>query len=259
MLFHQPNNSHGNFNNNAYIYKNKKCESHFHGNYELIYVIQGFAEVRVNTNTITLYQSDLILVPPYCPHSFDIDAKSSIWVGVFSEDFIPAFSSEHRNESFSKFKCSQKSEETLKDILFHENHIDKYLMIAGFNIVCSELLCNATVMSVDQDGKFIKEVVSFISANLNSDLTMAMVAKNLNYEYHYFSTLFNKCFNLNFKKIINYFRYDYACMLLRDSSKSISSIASECGFGSVRNFNRIFKALSNQTPRDFQKNTDVKI
>lgn len=254
MLFHQPYNSYGNYNNNACIYTKAKYDPHFHGNYELIYAVSGTTEIRVNTQTVTLYESELILIPPYCPHSFDMSGKSSIWVGVFSEDFIQAFANEHKNEYFSKFRCSTNSEDILKDVLFHEKPIDRYLRIAGLNIVCSELLSNATIMRADQDSKFIKQVVNFISANINSELTMAMVAKSLNYEYHYFSTLFNNCFNMNFKKIINSFRYDYAIRLLRDSSKTISSISSECGFGSIRNFNRIFKALSNQTPRDFQKN-----
>lgn len=253
MLYHQPSNSLGNYNNNAFIYCDTKYSLHFHANYELIYTMSGAIDVTVNTQTVTLAQSEMILIPPYCPHSFVVDSHSKIWVGVFSEDFIPTFANEHKNEQFSKFTCSVQTEEILRTLLFHEKPIDRYLRIAGLNIVCSELLSNATVIHADQDVKFIKEVINYISDHINTEITMAMVAKSLNYEYHYFSTLFNKCFNMNFKKIINLFRFEYACRLLKDTSNSMSSIASECGFGSIRNFNRIFKALSNQTPSDLQK------
>ena len=42
------------------------------------------------------------------------------------------------------------------------------------------------------------------------------------------------------------------CVFVDDTPVNTKA-ASECGFGSIRNFNRIFKALSNQTPRDLQK------
>lgn len=90
MILHQVSNSRGNYNYNAYIYRNASWTPHFHGNYELIYVFEGTANISVNGIADVLCQGELILLPPYTVHSLDItDGKT--WVGVFSEDFIASF------------------------------------------------------------------------------------------------------------------------------------------------------------------------
>jgi AraC-like DNA-binding protein len=40
--------------------------------------------------------------------------------------------------------------------------------------------------------------------------------------------------------------------MLVDSPKNISEICYECGFNNLSNFNRIFKARRNCTPREFR-------
>ena len=41
MIFHQVPNSYGNYNYNARIYQKPRWVAHFHGNYELIYAMEG--------------------------------------------------------------------------------------------------------------------------------------------------------------------------------------------------------------------------
>jgi len=44
-------------------------------------------------------------------------------------------------------------------------------------------------------------------------------------------------------------RIEKACTLLRDETKTCTEIANECGFGSIQQFNRVFKRLKNCTPQ----------
>lgn len=88
---------------------------------------------------------------------------------------------------------------------------------------------------------------------MNENVTMAEIADALGYEYHYFSLLFNRYFSIKFKNFLNLFKFQYACGLLADSSKSISEVCFESGFETVRSFNRVFRDFSGMTPTEYRK------
>ncbi len=58
---------------------------------------------------------------------------------------------------------------------------------------------------------------------------------------------------MNFKSLLNVFRFDKACRLLANKSIDIGDISEKCGFGSLRNFNRVFKDLSGTSPSEYRK------
>jgi AraC-like DNA-binding protein len=52
-------------------------------------------------------------------------------------------------------------------------------------------------------------------------------------------------------------RIGNACALLLNTDKSIALVSEEVGYGNLANFNRQFKALKSQTPREFRSNFDL--
>ena len=253
MIIHQIGNSTGNYNYNAYFYTNRGYEQHFHKNYELIYVCEGELELTINSEKITLSQNELIILEPYSVHSFYVDDVSKIWVAVFSEDYIHDFAKKNRDVRFSKFKCERIIEDFLKVKLFFEGKPDLYTAKSCLYLICSECLKNAVTQEITLSSDFKGKVIRYISENINDDISLLSTAKALDYEYHYFSSLFHKCFGVNFKQFINLFRFDYACTLLREDDMDISEVAGICGFQSIRNFNRVFKSFSGYTPTEYKK------
>lgn len=53
-------------------------------------------------------------------------------------------------------------------------------------------------------------------------------------------------------------RIEKACFLLRDGDKSCTHIANECGFGSIQQFNRVFKKLKHCTPVTWRSQNPLK-
>lgn len=252
MILHQITNSYKNYNYNAYIYTDRIWDTHFHGNYELVYAIEGVLELSVNGAAETLHKGELLLIPPYTIHSLTIDCASKIWVGVFSEDFIQSFFERNKYARYSKFRCDEWVEEFLKKSLFFQGQPEHYSLMSSLYMVCSECVKNAVLSNSNQDGDFMYRVIMYISDNLEKSISLEDIAKEMNYEKHYFSCLFHKCFSMNFKSFINIFRFENACRLLSKSKDDITDICSKCGFGSIRSFNRIFRQLSGVTPSEYR-------
>ena len=252
MIIHQIPNSRGNYNYNAFIYTDLQWYSHFHKNFELMYSIRGTITVTINSNTVFLKKGELILIAPYTVHSIDTPENAKSWVGVFAEDYIPDFTKKYGGLQYQAFRCENNIETFLNECLFFEGVPDKYLIKACLYMVCSECLKKSSPMDCDTPPDFKEKCILYISQNLSNEILLSDVAEDLGYEYHYFSLLFNKCFEMNFKSFVNMFRISLACDLLPDKKHNIAYIAGECGFQSIRNFNRVFKSITGQTPNEYR-------
>lgn len=253
MIEHRIGNSNGNFHYNAFIYTDTCYNTHFHSSYELIYAIDGFCNISVDGTFYTLEEGELFLISPYTIHSFDIVPGNKTWIGVFSEDFISDFAKINRYKKYGRFRCDNNIEEFLKKELFFQGQPEHYMLISCLYMVCNECEKNSDFYDTKIHNKFIHDTIRYISQNLSDNITLAKLSEILGYEYHYFSILFNRCFSTNFKTFINMFRFQQACNLIADKNISITEICEKCGFGSIRNFNRVFKAMSGHTPSEFRK------
>jgi len=63
----------------------------------------------------------------------------------------------------------------------------------------------------------------------------------------YFKTKTGK----TFQQYLNEFRVSYACKLLIEGNLSIKEISHKCGFASPTYFNRQFKSVKAETPREY--------
>ncbi len=81
------------------------------------------------------------------------------------------------------------------------------------------------------------------------------VAKQLHISTSRIQQLFNEHMSISFKKYVTLLRVSRAKALLRESTMSISEIATASGFNSTRTFNRIFKAHKNLSPIEYKKQT----
>ena len=253
MEFHQIINSFGNYNYNAYIYESASWQMHFHGNFELIYGMEGCTQVSLNNEKCTIKKGELLLIFPYTMHSMIGEDDSKVWVGVFSKDFIISFAQKNKFARFVKFECDKTVEAFLKENLFYQGKPEHYMLISCLYMVCGEYSKCKDIVNIHSDNDFIYRAIDYISENLSKCITLKDMAEDLGYEYHYFSSLFHKYFCMNFKSFMNIFRFETACNLLSDKTETITSVSAKCGFGSIRNFNRVFKDIGGMTPGEYRK------
>ncbi len=253
MIFHQPHNSRKNFNYNAFVYRGISFASHFHGNYELIYALTATVYVTINGTERRLLPGEMLLITPYTVHSFSIQEEKTAWIGVFSEDFIPAFARKNKNVQYDVFRAAEDLDAFLRKKLFFEGQPPHYALIGYLYLILQECSVKASPLKTENKQEFMNHAVSYIEQHYHDDASLSALADLVGYEYHYASSLFHKCFAMDFKKFLNFFRVETACLLLAEGAHDITAISAQCGFTSIRNFNRVFKEITGMTPSVYQK------
>lgn len=98
----------------------------------------------------------------------------------------------------------------------------------------------------------MKSILEYLNANYTQSLTRQEIAKAVGYNESYISHIFTKMFKTTLTDYINGLRIYDACEMLVQTEKTVTVIARELGFGSVRSFNRVFLREMGCTPRQYR-------
>lgn len=93
-----------------------------------------------------------------------------------------------------------------------------------------------------------KGLIEYISDNY-AHISFKAAARYMSFSEPYFSKYFQKITGMTFTKYLNTLKISAATEMIKEGKKSITEISIECGFGTIRNFNRIFKALTGYSPK----------
>ena len=260
MIHFQTMNSKTNYNYNIYTYEQYNFIEHFHKNFEFVYVSSGELEVTINGKSEKLCENDFAIVFPNQVHSFSTPEKSSVWIGVFSEDYIKEFAVTIKGKEGTTmaFKCSESEINYLKSNLLTLEERDVLSFKSSLYMICSryqkEIELTAANLSYQ---KLAQSIIKYAEENFQEEISLMELSGKLGYEYHYLSRCFKKIFHTNFKNFINQYRYEHAKNLILKTELPFITIAHESGFGSLRNFNRIYKRFAGITPKE-QRETPAK-
>lgn len=252
-MIHQLSNSVGNFNFNSVVYEDCEFQCHFHKNFELIYTMDGECQINAYRQVFHMKTKQILLITPNEPHSFYVPRGSKVWIGVFSQDHIQAFSEQYSNMGFSPFFCDEVAELYLEKYLFASEEMPLYVRISCLQVACTQCLLHSESMKTYFHTDVSDMIVNYIYEHFTEDISLRTTAAHLGYEYHYFSGVFHELFASDFCDFVNTCRVERACELLKETDLPLAGVSTESGFGSLRNFNRVFKTCMAMTPRDFRK------
>jgi AraC-like DNA-binding protein len=103
--------------------------------------------------------------------------------------------------------------------------------------------------------RWMQSVLDLTIKQLDRDLKMSSVAAHLGMSEPAFSKLFKRTTGLTFTEYLRKLRIGRACIMLSDSDLKITSIAADCGFRNLSNFNRYFLIELKMTPNKYRQAT----
>jgi AraC family transcriptional regulator len=125
-----------------------------------------------------------------------------------------------------------------------------------FNIHLLRNYCTSTPILRSYSGglstKKLQQAIDYIQAHLDEKLSLESIATQLNLSVHYFCELFTQSTGIPPYKYVLQQRVDRAQQLLRNSQKSLSEIALDCGFADQSHLSRHFTKLTRISPKKYR-------
>lgn len=232
---------------------NVQCVRHLHTEAEFVLVTSGRLLVLLNDRKVELQAGDGYYMMPLEVHGYVTADHSTCTILVFSSALVPDFTSFATNKypQHAAFRPTTAVKQLCSELDPNANH-DLLHKRGVLYPLCSEIAdqCRFEVGDYQNEETFIR-AERYIIANITERITLKSTAAALGINPSYLSRIFHKGKGVEFWEYVNILRCSHAARMLtsaRFSALSISDIAYECGFDSIRTFNRVFKEHFGVTP-----------
>ncbi|MGG6314129.1 helix-turn-helix domain-containing protein [Paenibacillus macerans] len=250
---------------------------HFHAEVEFIYVESGEIRIGVNEEKRLLRQGDMVVCSSKDIHYFDSRGlESKIMILIFKPDWIAPSKSWPVDFRFASPFISGdipglEAVQVLLRNMLRENAGRRpgyqMLLKAGVLELCGLLQRYWDTIPINRGSKVksesrrarMQQILSYIEEHYREDLDVAAMSKQFHMEPSHFSRSFKSTIGMNFKSYLNTVRVLTAEHLLLTSDLSILEIALECGFSSIRTFNRVFKELRGCIPSSMRGSASLSV
>lgn len=226
---------------------------HFHGHFELICLYDGQLQITLDNSTFLMNPGQFLLVFPNQIHALSSMGHAHARVCIFASSLVNSFFQNAQN------KVPQNVILDFEDNVAHfvnanlSAQSNNCMIKAVLYAVCAEI-SNKTSFVSQQNTKntlLVHQLISYISQNFASNISLHTAATDLGYSYQYLSNQLQK-YNISFPTLLNQYRLDYAMYLLKHTDDLISDIAFACGYSNLRTFNRNFLNFFKVSPRHYR-------
>lgn len=222
---------------------------HFHRAYEIIIVKKGEMTISVEEKDFTTKENQAVFIFPNQLHKLSTPNHSECEVLIFSPELIGHF--------FSSFKSSVPicNQFEVKRIPEQQELSSIYAQKSLLYDYCDLLIQTTSFESVKVSSKrkIIQNILIYIDEHYQNECTLKDVSKAVQYDYAYLSKLFYQYTHLTFTAYVNRYRLTQATYMLLNTEDSISEIAQQCGYKTLRTFNRNFKEYKLVSPTTFRE------
>lgn len=235
-------------------------EAHLHYEVEIITLFTGSTSLSVGGKDYRMREGDFLIVFPNTIHSYTATTPVDVGKFIFSLEAVPELKDIFKNKSpecpVIPREITEKTNlhNLSKEILNCYNDSSAIVKKAYLLLLTGKLLELCRLQGREKfDHDIINSIFNYCQNNYRTKLTQNHIAASLHISESYLSHIFSSKIEMNFCDYINILRINEACELLSDSNKSITEIAEECGFSSLRTFNRAFLKHRDVTPSEYKK------
>lgn len=238
-------------------YKNSNNAPHCHDDCELFYVSSGKISVVVENVTYLLETGQSMLIEGGKLHHMHADPEGCILLMIV---FDGALLEEIPNSLQSPLLTKDYALPALYDTLRAELLRKEYCYVARTEALITERMVTiyrSEQLKSREKPKTVDAAFQVMIAEMREkldyyDFELAVSAMKMNRSY--FSRFFHARMGIPFSVYLNRVKTARAVELLTDEEEyPMTEIAARCGFGTIRNFNRIFKENTGYAPSRLPK------
>lgn len=251
---------------------------HWHKEFEINYILHGQAEFICGEEHFISSPGDIILLPPNMLHAiykhkdfehrYDTIVFHPVLLDVATnsrcniEYIHPLLHGEHTaiiqitplHHHYNEIKaCTEtiffcaKNNSAKYDILLKSMLLQLFWLLEENGYIFQKNDIQPYTSEI------LRPVIEYINAHFCEDITIPQLAAIAHLSNSYFMELFRQIAGVGAIEYIIQLRIKKACNLLSTQKSHISSIAFECGFHNLSNFNRQFRKFVGCTPKDYRQ------
>lgn len=263
-----------------YDYRGFTYPWHFHSEYELMFVEQGYGKCLVGDSIIDYRAGDLIFFGsglPHCmqncPEAEENEAYHVCGVNIQLEKDFMQYSFSHYTQFASIRSLLEKAHRGIRFPLAGRSEIAdclKRIPVAHGVEQMIEILRLLQALSAFPRKQFaaspnylpdpsvfgdkkIEKIIAYLNKRYTQPVSLGEIASYTAMNEAAFCRYFKQETGKTFKQYILDMRIGYACKLLAAGRMNVSQISLECGFESTAHFNRIFKRITGMTPTSYRE------
>lgn len=238
---------------------------HFHQEPEIIYILNGSVQVKIEAERYKLKTGDFLLVNANKNHEVSriekdtLIAQFYINLSMLSELLETnrllfwCNSTNDRNDAYEKLR------KALDRIVLHSQDREKEGKLYMTGICYEAVYILAAYFMIRADDDRIKEMMNpdsarifdiqnYVQSNFHSQISLNDLAQKLDLSNAYLSKYIKKHFGMSFVDYVNNIRLLHAVDELIYTDKKITRIALDNGFPTAASFNKVFKEVYQITP-----------
>lgn len=233
--------------------------SHLHKDIELLYVREGIVETQIGQDIFSVHRGEMIIIFPYCVHSYKTLEKSKCDLLIFRDDL----SKELENIFESKIPVNPVISEFDEELIyimtkltsFDIEKCDNLVLKSYFQLFWAMILSKQNLIhrEISDSDNLSEKIIEYMTSNFTEKITLETLSKTFGVSRYKISRIFSATIGMPFFHYLNAMRIDKAKGMLQNKNHDIITVAYECGFDSQQTFNRVFKEQCGITPRDFRK------
>lgn len=252
---------------------------HWHYFCEIIYLLEGTAEMHCDKTSYLMNPGDLIVFPPKQVHSifaatggplkyivlkFDINKFNqstpyapklrTIFRQALQQEmmlFFPSETAKHLHAGMLLNACLEElSERKYGYDLLLQNHIYTLLMTLVRHWLEQGLTIHLDSTENDYD---IDSVTEYIDSHMTEELRVSDIARTCGMSYSHFAKKFQETYGMSCKEYIEHMRIFKVEEFLLFTHHPLNYICQETGFSDCSHLIKSFKQHRGMTPKQFQR------
>lgn len=241
-------------------YRNSQNLPHWHHDCELLYIEHGRLNVVCDKKTYSLEEGQAFFIDTEQLHCLSAESPDSVIITIFfASEITKPFA-----ETLSLASPVLTSDYCIPEIyreLKTELQLKRRFYETDTAIVITKLMLdiyrNETVEHRQKSKpatKSFKQLLDLMTENYEF-FTFESAAEYMGMNPAYFSRFFHNLTGMTFSRYLNYIKINKAVNLIHSAGYTpVTEIAMQCGFSTIRNFNRIFREMTGYTPTKLPNN-----
>lgn len=240
---------------------------HWHFEPEIIRVLSGGLDVRLDEDTITAREGDIIfinsgLLHAAAPKNCVYECIVFEW-SLLSDNGAPSWYEPFLNRNYSIEPLHTDASDPIYTLLWSlfeamanktdgQELIIRGLLLQFFGCVFSHGLYRLEHRAAKSGQTKIKKALRFIETNYNTSISLNQISALSEMSPKYFCRVFKETTGRTPVDYLNYYRVYRAASQLKITEDSVTEIAYRCGFSDLSYFIKTFRRYKGVTPHRFR-------